>query len=139
IECWTIDAPAAVRQIFPIELAVVEINRRLQRDDRVEALQELIAIWSCNRRVREANASGVSTFQVLALMTDLRLGGVSGSAVSRRRHAEDPVVRVTRIFEESHVCVQPLRAGHAGPAVNSANDPAVLFELVLVCVSAGVE
>ena len=72
-------------------------------------------------------------------MTDLRLGCVLGSAVSRRRHAQDLVLLVTRIFEERHVCVQPFRAGYAGPTIDSANDPAVLFELFFVGVAEIVE
>src|ERR1043165_4875365 len=73
VECWSIDAPAAVRQVFIIQLAVVRIHRRLQWGDRVEALDDLSAARTRSGSVSEANASRVSAFKIFSLMTDLGL------------------------------------------------------------------
>src|SRR5437879_12175792 len=67
------EAPAAIRQILEIQLAVVRIPRRLQRANRVEALYELIPAGAVCRRINEANPSGIGAFQVFALLANLRL------------------------------------------------------------------
>src|SRR6185437_801482 len=95
VECWTINAPTAVRQVLPIQLAVIGIHRSFQRANRVETLHELISVWSSNRRIGKANASGVSAFEEFALLADLRLRRILGRAVSRGRHAQNPVLCIT--------------------------------------------
>src|SRR5437773_342228 len=60
--------PAAIRQIFEIQFAVVRIHRRLQRANRVEALYEFISAGAVSRNIDETNPSGVRAFQVFALV-----------------------------------------------------------------------
>src|SRR5207244_3205431 len=66
-------APAAVRQILEIQLAVVRIHWRLQRADSVEALYQLISAGAVCRHIDETNPSGICAFQVFALVTNLGL------------------------------------------------------------------
>src|SRR5690349_14659418 len=139
VECWTIDSPTAVRQVLPIQFTVIGIHRSFQRADRVKALHELIAVWSRDRGIGETHASRVSAFEIFALLTDLRLRRVRGRAVGCRSHAQDPVLWVTRILEQRDVRCEPFRARYAGPAVDRANDPAVLLELFLIGVTEVVE
>src|SRR6185369_12077854 len=139
VERWPVNTPAAVRQVLKIQLAVVGIHRRLQRTDRVEALHDLIAVGPGSRRVSEANASGISAFQKLALLTNLSLRRVRSSAVGRRRHAQKAIPRLIAVFEKRDTFFFPRCPRHAGPACFSANDPAVLLQLLLVRVAEVVE
>src|SRR5438128_11872089 len=85
-QCRSSEAPAAIRQILEIQLAVVRIPRRLQRANRVEALYELIPAGAVCRRIDKANPSGIGALQVLALVTDLGLISVRSGAVGGRDH-----------------------------------------------------
>src|SRR5690349_2003909 len=92
VECWTIDSPTAVRQVLPIQFTVIGIHRSFQRADRVKALHELISVWSSDRRIRKTNTRRVGAFEKFALLADLRLRSVLGSAVSRGGHAQYTVL-----------------------------------------------
>src|ERR1051326_4389829 len=127
IKRWTIDTPAAIWQILIIQLAVVLIHRRLQRTDRIKALHDLIAARSTGRFVSETNARRVSAFEVFPLMTNLSLHCRCARSISRRRHAQDLIPGLIRIFYERTAVVPPDRPRHAGPACFRANDPAVLL------------
>src|SRR5687767_3784863 len=75
VERRSLNAPAAIRQIFEIQFAVVRIHWRLERTDGVKALHELIPARSRNRAIREANTSSICSFQKFTLMADLCLPG----------------------------------------------------------------
>src|SRR5690242_21169969 len=100
VECWTIDAPAAVWQILIIQLAVIRIHRRLQRTNRVKALHDLIAARSVNRFVSEANARSVCAFEIFALLTDLSLSGGRAWSIGHGSHPQDFIPRLVRILHE---------------------------------------
>src|ERR1700687_4413555 len=82
------EAPAAIRQILEIQLAVVRIPRGLQRANRVEALYELIPAGTIRRHIDKANPSGVGALQVFALVANLSLMSIRSGAVSGRDHAQ---------------------------------------------------
>src|SRR6267143_850490 len=94
IQRWANAAPAAIRQILEIQLAVVRIPRRLQRANRVEALYALITAGAVCRHINKAYPSGIGTLEVLALVANLRLTGIRSGAVSGRDHAQQTIASV---------------------------------------------
>src|SRR6266404_6739337 len=79
------DAPAPIRQILEIQLAVVRIHRRFQRANRVEALYELIPAGPVCRHINKANPSAIGALQVLALVANLGLLSIGPGADSSSR------------------------------------------------------
>ena len=115
-------APAAVREVLEVDLAVVGVERPAQGTDRVEALDRLVARRPGERRVAEADVRRVCALAELPLLADLRLGGAGVGAVGRGRHPQDAV-------PDGDVPPPPGRTRDAGPARPRPDDPPVAGEL----------
>src|SRR3954465_3615563 len=84
-------APTTNGQIFKIKFAVIRIPRRLQRANRVEAFDQCISPRTLGRQIDEPNPRGIGSFEVLPLMTNLRLISIWTSAVGRRHHPQQAI------------------------------------------------
>src|SRR6266508_1800147 len=90
-------APTAIRQILEIQFAVVGIPWRLQRANRVEALNELIPAGSVRRHINKANPCRVCALEIFTLMANLSLMSIGSGPVRGRRHAQQTIASLIRI------------------------------------------
>ena len=100
-------APAAVREVLEVDLAVVRVERPAERADLVEALDGLVARRAGDRRVPEADVRRVRALAELPLLADLRLRRPRVGPVRGRGHAQAPV-------PDGHVRAPPAAPGTPG-------------------------
>ena len=132
-------APAAVGQVFPIELAVLGVEVEAQRTHRIEGLHDDIAIGSLGRRVAEADSRRVGAFEIFARVAQLRVQRALRRAVGARSEAQQAVATPLRVIDEADAVGAPRCARDAGVARPVANDPAVARELSDVALAEVVE
>src|SRR5207253_1123410 len=82
-----------------------------------------------HRLVGKANSSGISAFQVFALMTDLGLIRFARSPRGPGCHPQQAISAIVRISQKRDSFPAPDGAGNPGPAGFASDNPSMIFHL----------